>query len=105
MSQVISTRVPSNIVEDIEFIAKVEKLDKSSVIRKLLIEAINEWKKKYALKLYKDGKITLWKAAKIAGLSLWEFMELLASEGINLNYTVDELMEDFKAVLNEKNRE
>jgi hypothetical protein len=40
------------MVKEIERIARIEKLDKSSVIRRLLDKAIPEWKLEYALKVF-----------------------------------------------------
>ena len=37
-----------------------------------------------ALDLYKNGEISLWRAAEIAGLCLEEFKELLASRSIRI---------------------
>jgi len=51
------------------------------------------------LDLYREGKVSLWKAAKIAGLSLWEMIDLLAREKVLLNYTIEDLREDIEAAL------
>ena len=37
-----------------------------------------------ALDLYKNGEVSLWKAAEMAGLCLEEFKELLASRSIRI---------------------
>jgi predicted HTH domain antitoxin len=37
-----------------------------------------------ALDLYKNGEVSLWKAAEISGLCLEEFKELLASRSIRI---------------------
>jgi predicted HTH domain antitoxin len=36
------------------------------------------------LDLYKNGEVTLWRAAEMAGLSLEEFKDLLASRSIRI---------------------
>jgi predicted HTH domain antitoxin len=41
-------------------------------------------KMEVALDLYKNGEVTLWRAAEIAGLCLEEFKELLASRSIRI---------------------
>ncbi len=41
-------------------------------------------KTEIAVDLYKTGKVSLWKAADIAGMSLEEFKELLASRSIKI---------------------
>ena len=54
MGKTITSRLPDKMVEEIERIAKLENLDRSSVVRRLLNKAIPEWKLDYALKLYQQ---------------------------------------------------
>jgi len=49
-----------------------------------------------ALRLYEKGIATLGQARRIAGLSKWDFLELLAKEGIPLHYGEEELREDLE---------
>jgi len=51
-----------------------------------------------AIELYREGVVSLGKAAEIAGLSRWEMMEVLASKGIPLNYDEDDLREDIETL-------
>jgi len=47
------------------------------------------------LRLYKKGIASLGQARRIAGLSKWDFLELLAKEGIPLHYG-EELRNDLE---------
>jgi predicted HTH domain antitoxin len=50
-----------------------------------------------AAKLYEDGKLSLGKAAAMAGVATWDFPEILNQYGIPLvNYPVEELAEDVR---------
>ena len=49
-----------------------------------------------ALRLYEKGIASLGQARRIAGLSKWDFLELLAKEGIPLRYGGKELKEDLE---------
>ena len=49
-----------------------------------------------ALRLYEKGIASLGQARRIAGLSKWDFLELLAREGIPLHYGEEELREDLE---------
>lgn len=49
-----------------------------------------------ALRLYEKGIASLGQARRIAGVSKWDFLELLASEGIPLHYGEEELGEDLE---------
>ncbi|ASJ17399.1 hypothetical protein A3L04_10120 [Thermococcus chitonophagus] len=51
-----------------------------------------------AIKLYREGIVSLGKAAEIAGVSKWEMMEILASKGIPLQYSEEDLREDVKTL-------
>jgi len=96
MTHVISARIDKRLLRDIDFIVKVEMSDRGSVIRRLLREAVKKWRIDYALRLYQEGKVSLWRAAKIARLSLWEFIDILADRKVSLHYSLEELEEDIK---------
>jgi len=49
-----------------------------------------------ALRLYEKSIASLGQARRIAGLSKWDFLELLAREGIPLHYGEGELKEDLE---------
>ena len=98
MGKTITSRLPDDMVEEIERIAEIEKLDKSSVIRRLLNRAIPEWKLEYALKLYQDKNISIGKAAEVSSISIWEFIEFLSKHKIPINYDLEDLESDLKMV-------
>jgi len=54
--------------------AREDAKDRSELMRELLAFGIKEKKLEKAIKLYKEGKVTLWKATRVAGVSLWEMM-------------------------------
>lgn len=94
MTKTLTTRAPDALAKEIEILAKQEHLDKSSLIRRLLASAVEEKRKVNALNLYKDGKISIGKAAAIAKLSVWEMLDLIIEKGIHIDYGADELLED-----------
>ncbi len=49
-----------------------------------------------ALRLYEKGIASLGQARRIARLSKWDFLELLAKEGIPIRYGEEELKEDLE---------
>ena len=57
---------------------------------------ISEW---LVFSLFSDGKISSGKAGKLLGISRLEFIKLLRTRGIAfINYTEDEIKEEFEAV-------
>jgi len=101
MTEIISTRIPEDIAKDLKEIEKEEKMDRATTIRRLLVRAIEQWKIEKALRLYREGKVTLWRAARMAGITLREIMELAAKQGIQFQYTAKDLEEDVNAALTE----
>ena len=55
---------------------------------------INDLKLEIAISLYAQGRLSVGKARELAGMSLWEFRQLLASRRISPHYTVDDFEED-----------
>ena len=102
MTEIVSTRVPDDMAKDLEAIEKEENTDRATIVRKLLAKAIADWKLQRALTLYSDGKVTLWKASKIADLTLWDMMEIIKKRKIPAQYTYEDFKEDFEAGLKEK---
>lgn len=53
-----------------------------------------ELKVEIAVHLYTQGRLSIGKARELAGMSLWEFRQLLASRRISPHYDVADLNED-----------
>ncbi len=96
MTVTLTTRAVEALAKRIEELAKKEKVDKSTMIRRLLADAVNTKNREEALREYRDGTVSLWRAAKMAGVSLWEMIDLLVKEGIHLDYGKEELREDLE---------
>ena len=47
-----------------------------------------------AVELYRDGIVSIGKAAEIAGITKWEMLEILAMKKIPLQYYPEDLEED-----------
>jgi predicted HTH domain antitoxin len=91
-------RLNMNIDKEIERLARAQGTDKSKLIRDLIIFGIKEKKLQEALYLYSKGKISMWKGARMAGLSLWQMMEIIAERKIPMPYGIKELEEDLKGL-------
>ena len=55
---------------------------------------ISELKVEIAVYLYAQGRLSIGKARELAGMTLWEFRQLLASRRIPPHYDVNDLNED-----------
>jgi predicted HTH domain antitoxin len=49
--------------------------------------------------LFKDKKVSLAKAAEIAGISIREMIDLIKEQGESLHITVEDIQEDFEAAM------
>ncbi len=51
-----------------------------------------------AIELYREGKLSLGKAAQLSGLGVREFLYELKRRGIPINYTLEEAEEDIRLI-------
>ena len=79
----ISVKVPRDLVR----ILKVKDEEVPKLVKLYL-----------AIELYSEGKVSLGKAAEIAGVSKWEMMEIIASKNIPIQYDVKDLERDIKTL-------
>ena len=59
-------------------LSKIEREDKCKVLSELL----EMGRKACAVKLYENGKVSIVRAAHIAGISVSEFMDILSERGV-----------------------
>lgn len=98
MTTTISTRLEKKEIKEIEKFAREEDLDKSTFLKRLIHKSLEEYKLENAFRLYQEGKVSLWKAAELADKSLWDMIELMKKYNTYLNYDVEDLKEDLKAL-------
>ena len=70
--QIVGTRLPVELVRELELIEDVEQSDRFTTVRLLLSKAIRQWKLEYYVRLYWDRKPTLGRAALDAWVTLWK---------------------------------
>ncbi len=102
MSVTLTTRASKELARKIEELAKKEQVDKSAIIRKLLQEAVERKSLEDAIEQYRRGKLSLWKAARNAGISLWEMVDVLAKEGVYFDYDREAMREDLEPLRRKK---
>lgn len=99
----VTARLPPEVLEEIEGIAERERIDRSEIIRRLLDQALALRRIDEAVETYRNGKVTLWRAAEMAGVSLREMMNIINERKIELNYTIEDLDRDMEYVRQRKN--
>jgi predicted HTH domain antitoxin len=102
--QMVGTRLPYTVVRDLEAIEQVEQSDRSTTVRKLLSRAIQDWKLDHYSRLYGSGKLTIARAAREAGVSVWEMMDYVKSKKITAQYDLEDFQRDLKTLATDERR-
>ena len=79
--KVKSMRIPEDIDQAIDFVAQQEKIEKSQSLRKLARLGFES----FVSRNYRDGRISLRKAAELLNLNLSETIDLLCEAGVKGN--------------------
>ncbi|HID43252.1 MAG TPA: UPF0175 family protein [Archaeoglobaceae archaeon] len=91
-----SVRLPEEYIEEIDRISDEEGIDRGALLRKFIGNALKEHKIKRALEAYREGKVSLWKAARTAGISYRAALEELKKRNIPFRYDKEDLEHDLK---------
>ena len=91
----MNLRLDEDLIKEFEELAEEENLDRSSLVRKILIEGLQQERLNIAIQKYTLKEISIERATEIAKLSMHEFIQKLTQLGIPTNLTV----EDFKKIL------
>ncbi len=92
----VAARIPKELNRLITQISTEEKVDRSTIVRKLLDIGAREWRVQTALDKYQQGNVTLPRAASIAGLTIYEMIDLLEERRISYRYDISDLEEHVK---------
>jgi len=71
-----------------------ENIGRTELTRKLLFIGIKELKKEKAIKLLREYKITYRKAAEMMGVTIYELLDIMEKEGIEVGYSMKDLEKD-----------
>ena len=91
--KVRSIRIPEEIDRAIDYVARSEKLEKNSSLRKLIRLGFEV----YVAKSYERGKLTLREAADLLNLTLTETIDLFGEMGIKGNISAKDVMDALQA--------
>ncbi len=101
----VGIRLPLDLVRELELIENVEQSDRSTTLRRLLAKAIQQWKLEHYARLYGDGKLTLARAARDAGVSLWEMMDYARGRKVPAQYDLEDLNRDLGTIQKSVNQQ
>jgi len=100
----VSARIQKSQAEEIERLASKRGTDKSAIIRELLATAIQDKRIEDALNQVQAKKITVWKAAEIAGVTYREMLELLKTHNIPFPLSEQELRREIEEIISSSKR-
>ena len=78
--------------EDLDDFSRILRAKKSAVIREL----VKAGEKHKAVQLYKEKKVSLGLGARLANVTLSEFIDLLAEHNVTLNIQKEDVQEALK---------
>lgn len=93
----ISARVPDDEKEAIQEVADLLEEDQSTTIRKALREGLSELRIRVAIERYQSGDVSVNQAARLAGVSLAEWMEIARERNLTSQLSPEDLEADVDA--------
>lgn len=76
----LSLKIEGKEIYPLVEVAKIEGIETSEMMTTVIKEGIE----KEVIKMYSMGKISLWKAAEILGISSWEMIDRLKGKNISI---------------------
>lgn len=98
MSDYVTFRTQKDLLEDALHLAKSEGRNRSDAFRDIFKVGLAQKRQRLALEKYGRGEASIGKAAEIAGISAWEFVELLSEKKMELNLTEKDILDAAKTV-------
>lgn len=93
----ISVRLPDDDEAELEAVIELLDEDKSTVIRKALADGLVSLRRRAAIERYQSGEISVNQAARIAGVSLAEWLEIAHEHNLTTQLSPDDLDADATA--------
>ena len=92
--KVKSMRIPEDIDQAINYVSRLEKIEKTQSLRKLARLGFEY----YVAKNYRDGRISLRNAADLLNLNLSETIEQLAEAGVKGNIRASDVFASLNSI-------
>lgn len=93
----ISARIPDDEEEELAEVIEILGEDKSTVIRKALSEGLGSLRERVAIRRYQAGEISVNQAARLAGVSIAEWLEIAREHNLTTQLKPEDLDSDADA--------
>lgn len=90
----ISVRIPDDDEAAIETVTELLDEEKSTVIRKALREGLTTLRVQRAVERYQSGEVSVNEAARIAGVSIAEWLEIARERNLTTQLSPEDLARD-----------
>lgn len=90
----VSARLPKEEKEELDAVADLLDEDRSTAIRKALREGLAELRSRRAIERYQSGDASVAEAARIAGVSLGEWLETANERNLTTQLSPEDLSDD-----------
>ncbi len=98
MAETLSVRVPEAELKEIELLSRQGQKKKAEILREVLRLGIQSKKPNIAIEKFRNDEATASKAAKMAGIPLTRFLDILAERKIDVHYGAKELRDDLEGL-------
>ena len=98
ISKVIETELREYTAGIIDLLAADFHIGRSELLARIIEDGIHAELVKRSVRLYSDGKVSMWKAAMLAGVSFYEMMDEIKRQGVPLQYGVEDFEADVKTL-------
>jgi len=93
----ISARVPDDDEDELEAVSELLDEDKSTVIRKALAEGLSSIRQRVAIERYQSGELSVNEAARLADVSLAEWLEISREHNLTTQLSPEDIESDAAA--------
>ncbi len=98
MLKIIETKLQESTAGIIDELAEELHTDTSTLLARLIEHGLRMELLKRSTQMYAEGKVSMWKAAQLAGVSLYEMIAEIKKRGVPLQYGVEDFESDIKTL-------
>lgn len=95
----LGARIEPEIMQIVDKVSEEKSVDRTGALKILVAKGWKEFRLEKGLHSYAEGKASIDKAAKIAGIAVTEMMEQATAHGIKSDETIEEYKQGLKLLL------
>jgi hypothetical protein len=99
ITKTVSTRISEDELDLLDEMAVRSGLDRASMTKTLLRRGLEQLRFDEAVAAYRASRVTLSRAAEIAGISIWDLIGRMEEQELTIHYGIADLEEDLSSGL------